>query len=50
MNVVTDDDLIVPNIEEFKPYDDVKPDIEKAYFDYYVENDIPIPDELKYLL
>lgn len=50
LNVVTDDDLIVPNIEEFKPYDDVKPDIEKAYFDYYVENDIPIPDELKYLL
>ena len=44
------ENLIVPNIEEFKPYDDVKPDIEKAYFDYYVENDIPIPDELKYLL
>lgn len=50
LNVVTEDDLIVPNIEEFKPYDDVKPDIEKAYFDYYIENDIPIPDELKYLL
>lgn len=50
LDVVTDDDLIVPNVEEFKPYDEVKGDIEKAYFDYYVENDIPIPDELKYLL
>lgn len=50
LNVVTDNDLIVPDVEDFKPYDEVKGDIEKAYFNYYVENDIPIPDELKYLL
>lgn len=50
LNVVTDDDLKVPNVEEYKPIEEVQKEIEKAWFDYYVEQGEEIPENLQYLL
>lgn len=50
LNVVTDDDLKVPNVEEYKPINEVHKDLEKAWFDYYVEQGEEIPENLQYLL
>lgn len=53
LNVVTDDDLIVPNIEEYKPYEEVKTILIKSDLEEFIKNSEEIPEyykEYMYLL
>lgn len=47
LNSVTDEDLTVPNIEDYVPYDEVENDLIKAELKELVENGEEIPDYYK---
>lgn len=53
LNVVTDEDLKVPNIEEYKPYEEVENILIKAELEEFIKNGEEIPEyykEYMYLL
>lgn len=53
LNVVTDEDLKIPNIEEYKPYDEVENILIKSELEDFIKNGEEIPEyykEYMYLL